>query len=43
MAGLMPGARLEVIDAAGHLPTLEAPEAVNDALRRWLGQPYVLR
>jgi pimeloyl-ACP methyl ester carboxylesterase len=43
MAELMPGARLEVIDAAGHLPTLEAPEAVNDALRRWLGQPYVLR
>lgn len=43
MAELIPGAQLEVIEDAGHLPTLEAPEAVCDALRGWLRQPYVLR
>lgn len=31
---LMPRARLEVIPAAGHLLNLEAPEAVNAAIRR---------
>ncbi len=43
MAELMPSARLEVIADAGHLPTLEAPEAVTAALRAWLKQPYVLQ
>lgn len=32
----IPGARLEVVEDSGHLPTLERPTAVNAALRRWL-------
>ena len=36
IAGLIPGAMLEVIENAGHLPTLEQPEQTNAALRRWL-------
>ena len=36
MAELIPGARLVVVEDAGHLPTLEAPEAVRTALRDWL-------
>jgi len=36
MAGMLPDVRLTVIEAAGHLPTLEAPEAVTGALRGWL-------
>ena len=36
MHALMPQSRLLVIDGAGHLPTLEQPEAVNAALRTWL-------
>ena len=36
MAEAIPGAVLEVIDDSGHLSTLEAPEAVNAALARWL-------
>ncbi|WP_136439241.1 alpha/beta fold hydrolase [Pacificoceanicola onchidii] len=43
MADLIPGAVLEVIEEAGHLPALEAPEAVADALRRWLAMPLMLR
>lgn len=43
MAGLVPDAVLEVIDEAGHMPTLEAPERVNDILRGWMRQPLVLR
>lgn len=39
MAGLIPDAELRVLDDAGHLPVLEAPEAVNDALARWLDRP----
>lgn len=30
------GARLDVIEDCGHLSTLEKPEEVNSALRRWL-------
>ena len=33
---LITGSTLEVIDGAGHLPTLERPEQTNAALRRWL-------
>ena len=36
MARLLPRARLEIIAEAGHLPTLERPDATTDALRRWL-------
>lgn len=36
MCDLIPGAHLEIIDGAAHLPTLEQPEAVNAALARWL-------
>lgn len=36
MAGLTPGSTLEVIENAGHLPTLEQPEQTNAALLRWL-------
>ncbi|MCK0125938.1 alpha/beta hydrolase [Gelidibacter sp. F2691] len=36
MADLIPGARLEIIEDAGHLPTLEQPEKTNAALARWL-------
>lgn len=43
MAELMPNARLVVIEEAGHLPTLEAPEATTAALREWLQQPVVLQ
>ncbi len=43
MAELIPGAVLEVLEGAGHLPPLEAPEATADALRRWLAAPLVLR
>jgi pimeloyl-ACP methyl ester carboxylesterase len=43
MAELIPYARLEVIAEAGHLPTLEAPEATTAALRAWMQQPFVLQ
>ena len=43
MAELIPYARLEVIEEAGHLPTLEAPEATTAALRAWMQQPFVLQ
>ncbi len=43
MAELIPHALLRVIEDAGHLPTLEAPEETTGALRDWLRQPYVLR
>lgn len=36
MAGLIPGATLAVLPDAGHLPTLEAPDACLDALQNWL-------
>ena len=34
--GMMCDARLEIIENAGHLPTLEQPEKTNVALERWL-------
>ncbi|MEM9602239.1 MAG: alpha/beta fold hydrolase [Pseudomonadota bacterium] len=36
MADLLVDADLVVVDGAGHLPTLEQPNATNDTLRRWL-------
>jgi pimeloyl-ACP methyl ester carboxylesterase len=36
MADLLPNATLTIIDGAGHLPTLERPNATNQALARWL-------
>ena len=33
---IIPGARLEIIEGAGHLPTLEQPEIVNDLLVEWM-------
>lgn len=36
IASLIPAASLVVVDRCGHLSTLEQPEAVNGALRRWL-------
>lgn len=36
MHDLMPHSTLQVIDNAGHLPTLEQPEITTQALRRWL-------
>ncbi|WP_343116810.1 alpha/beta fold hydrolase [Ostreiculturibacter nitratireducens] len=43
LAALMPRATLCVVEGAGHVPTLEQPEAVTDALRGWLSTPYLLR
>lgn len=36
MAAMIPGARLRRFADAGHLPTMEVPEAVNAALAAWL-------
>jgi len=43
MSELIPYGTLRIIDGAGHVPTLEAPEATNAALRDWLNAPLVLR
>jgi pimeloyl-ACP methyl ester carboxylesterase len=43
LAGLMPFGRLQVIEEAGHLPQLEQPEAVTEALRDFLAGPMMLR
>ncbi len=43
LAELMPNAELRVIPGAGHLPTLEQPQATAEALRDWLDAPVVLR
>lgn len=36
LAAMIPGARLRHFADAGHLPTMETPEAVNAALAGWL-------
>lgn len=38
MLETIPGATLEVIPAAGHLPTLEQPEHTNRVLSQWLNR-----
>lgn len=43
MAELIPDAELRVLEGAGHLPTLEQPEAVANALRDWMEKPLMLR
>jgi len=43
MSELIPYSELRVIPEAGHLPTLEAPDATLAALRYWLDMPFVLR
>ena len=39
LAGLIPCARLRVIERSGHFSPLEEPQAVTDALRDWLQVP----
>lgn len=36
MAAGIKGARLEIIEDCGHMSTMEKPDEVNQALRRWL-------
>ncbi len=43
MAGLVAHSQLVVVEEAGHLPTLEAPEATTNALRLWMERPLMLR
>jgi len=43
MAELIPYAQLRVLEDAGHLPSLEQPEATTAALRDWMQQPLVLQ
>lgn len=43
IAELMPYGTYEEIPHAGHLPTLEQPEATTAALERWLSAPLMLR
>jgi len=43
MAEIIPDSSLAVIPEAGHLPTLEQPDATTDALRHWLTLPLLLR
>jgi pimeloyl-ACP methyl ester carboxylesterase len=38
MAGLIPRAKLEIIENCGHLSTLEQPEVVNRHIRQWWSQ-----
>lgn len=36
LAGILPAARLQVVEGAGHLPTLEQPEETTEILARFL-------
>jgi len=38
MHELIPGSTLKIVTHAGHLPTLEQPDATNEALTQWLTQ-----
>ena len=42
-ANLMPYGKLQIIAEAGHLPSLEQPEAVSDAVEAFLAGPVLLR
>ncbi|MEX0306691.1 MAG: alpha/beta fold hydrolase [Ruegeria sp.] len=42
MADLIPEAELRLVDEAGHFPTLETPDIVNEMLRDWLRIPLRL-
>jgi pimeloyl-ACP methyl ester carboxylesterase len=39
IAGLLPSATLTIVPGAGHISTLEQPDAVNRALAEWLKRP----
>ena len=39
LAGAIPGARLEIVSGAGHLPPVEAPEAVSRLLAGFWSEP----
>jgi|GEM_PF-3751893 len=43
MAGAMPRARFTEIADAGHMAPLEAPDAVNGAIRAFLEEPFPCR
>jgi len=43
LAELIPNATLQTLEGVGYLPTIEAPEATSDALRRWMKLPLMLR
>jgi pimeloyl-ACP methyl ester carboxylesterase len=36
LVGFVPGARLDLVEDAGHLVQLEAPDRLTEILRRWL-------
>ena len=42
-ANLMPFGKLAIIEDAGHLASLEQPEAVSEALEAFLNGPMMLR
>jgi pimeloyl-ACP methyl ester carboxylesterase len=42
-ANLMPYGKLQIIADAGHLPSLEQPDAVSDAIESFLRGPVMLR
>ncbi len=42
-AELMPKGRFLRVDEAGHLPTMEAPDAVSEAMDAFLDEPLMLR
>lgn len=42
MAALLPRVELVMVPGAGHITTLERPEAVNAALGDWLARPVVM-
>jgi pimeloyl-ACP methyl ester carboxylesterase len=39
IAAAIPDSELVIVPGAGHMIQLEAPEAVNSAIARWLARP----